>query len=70
MFYLESRDTKTVRRTSWGLDTYDRYFHQEHFETNRKSLKVMAQIVVFVFSVTLTLTCDLCSILEYPCEVS
>ena len=42
--------------------------------------KVMAQIVVFVFSVTLTLTFDLCSIfvvtriahdvLEYPCEVS
>ena len=42
--------------------------------------KVMAEIVVFVFSVTLTLTFDLCSIffvtriahgvLEYPCEVS
>ena len=39
----------------------------------------MAQIVVFMFSVTLTLTFDLCSIfvvtriahdvLEYPCEV-
>ena len=23
-----SRDTKTVRRTSWGLDTSDRYFDQ------------------------------------------
>ena len=40
--------------------------------------KVMAQIVVFVFSVTLTLTFDLCSIfshiahdvLDYSCEVS
>ena len=42
--------------------------------------KSMAQIVVFVFSVTLTLTFDLCSIffvtriahdvLEYPGEVS
>ena len=42
--------------------------------------KVMAQIVVVVFSVILTLTFDLCSILfvtriahnvlEYPCEVS
>ena len=81
MFYLTSRDAKTVRRTSWGLDTSDRYFDKEHFETNQKSLrKVMAQIVVFVFSVTLTLTFDLCSIffvtriahdvLEYPCEVS
>ena len=39
----------------------------------------MAHIVVFVFSVTLTLTFDLCfffvtriahDILEYPCEVS
>ena len=43
--------------------------------------KVMTQIVVFVFSVTLTLTFDLCflyffvtriahDVLEYPCEVS
>ena len=45
MFYLTSRDAKTVRRTSWGLDTSDRYFDKEHFE-----------IEVFVFSVTLTLT--------------
>ena len=59
-------------------DTSDRYFDKEHFETNQKSLRLMAQIVVFVFSVTLTF--DLCSIfvvthiahdiLEYPCEVS
>ena len=43
-------------------DTSDRYFDKEHFETNQKSTsgsKVMAQIV---FSVTLTLTFDLCSI--------
>ena len=82
MFYLTSRDAKTVRRTSWGLNTFDRYFDKEHLETNQKSLRlpVMAEIVVFVFSVTLTLTFDLCSIcfvtriahdvLEYPCEVS
>ena len=45
MFYLTSRDAKTVRRTSWGLDTSDRYFDKEHFETNQKSLRlpVMAQ---------------------------
>ena len=35
-------------------DTSDRYFDKEHFETN--------QIVVFVFSVTLTLTFDLFAI--------
>ena len=42
-------------------DTSDRYFDKEHFETTSGS-EVMAQIVVFVFSVTLTLTFDLCSI--------
>ena len=72
MFYLTPRDAKTLRHASWGLDISDRYFDKEHFE------KVMAQIVVFVFSVTLTF--DLCSIffvtrivhdvLEYPGEVS
>ena len=30
------RDAKTVRRTSWGLNIYDRYFDKEHFETNQK----------------------------------
>ena len=63
------------------FDTSDRYFDKEHFEVSMTSgSKVMAQIVVFVFSVTLTLTFDQCSIyfvtriahdvLEYPCEVS
>ena len=56
---MTSRDAKTVRRASWGLDTSDRYFDKEHFETKSK---VMAQIVVFVFLVSLTLTFDLCSI--------
>ena len=74
VLYLTSRDAKTVRRTPWGLDTSDRYFDQEHFESGSK---VMAQAVVFIFFVTLTL--DLCSIfvihtghdiLECPCEVS
>ena len=46
-------------------DTSDRYFDKEHFENNQKSSgsKVMAQIVVFVFSVTLTF--DLCSIVRH-----
>ena len=49
------------------FDNSDRYLDKEHFETNQKSpttsgSKVMAQIVVFVFSVTLTLTFDLFSI--------
>ena len=44
-------------------DTSDRYFDKEHFEISTTSgSKVMAQIVVFVYSVTLTLTFDLCSI--------
>ena len=33
--------------------------------TTTSGSKVMAQIVVFVFSVTLTLTFDLCSILSH-----
>ena len=33
MFYL----------TSWGLDTSYRYFDQEHFETNHKSLRLPVQ---------------------------
>ena len=65
MFYLTSRDAKTVRRTSWGLDTSDRYFDKEYFEINQKSLRLMAQIVFLVFSVTLTLTIDLCSIVHH-----
>ena len=41
-------------------DASDRYFDQEYFETNQKSLRlsVMVPIVVLVFSVTLTF--DLC----------
>ena len=64
IFYLTSRDTKRYVVRHGDYDTSDRYFDKEHFETNQKSSgsKVMAQIVVFVFSVTLTLTCDLCSI--------
>ena len=63
--FLTSRDAKTVRRTSWG--TSDRYFNQEHFKTQPEvsttfSSKVMAQTMVFMFLVTLTLTFDLCYI--------
>ena len=46
-------------------ETSDRYFDKEQFETNQKSLrfrcKSYGSIVVFVFSVNLTLTFDLCS---------
>ena len=60
-------------------DTSDRYFNKEHFETNQKSLRLPVQkLWLFVFSVTLTLTFDLCSIffvtriahdvLEYPAK--
>ena len=34
---------KTVRRTSWGLDTSDRYFDKENFEINQKSLRLPVQ---------------------------
>ena len=30
VIYFTSRDPKTVRRTSWGLDTPDRYFHKSY----------------------------------------
>ena len=40
VFYLTSRDAKTLRYASWGLDTSDRYFDEEHFETNQKSLRL------------------------------
>ena len=58
-------DAKTLRHASCEL--IDRYFDQEHFEINWNSTttsgsKVMAQTVVFLFSVTLTLTFDICSI--------
>ena len=47
-------------------DTSDRYFDKEHFEnqpevSTTSGSEVMAHIVVFVFSVTLTLTFDICS---------
>ena len=61
LIYFTSHDAKMLRHASWGLDNFDRYFHKEHFETTSGS-KVMAQVVDFVFSVTLTLTFDLCSI--------
>ena len=40
---LTSCDTKTLRHASWGLDTSDRYFDKEHFETNQKSLRLPVQ---------------------------
>ena len=40
MFYLKSRDAKMTRRTTRGVfNTSDRYFDQEHFEINQKSLR-------------------------------
>ena len=35
MVYLTSRDAKTIRRTSWRHDSFDMYFHQQHFATNQ-----------------------------------
>ena len=80
VFYLTSRDAKTQRRASWGLDTSDMYLIRNILKPTRNlfdfRFKCIAQIVVFEFSVTLTLTFDLCSIfcvtriahdvLEYP----
>ena len=43
VFYLTPRDAKTLRHASWGLDTSDRYFDKEHFETNQKSLRLPVQ---------------------------
>ena len=68
LIYLTSHDAKTLHPCVMGTcDTSDRYFDKKHFEITQKSLRlpvqtVMAQIVVFVYSVTLTLTFDLCSI--------
>ena len=79
MFYLTSCDAKAVRRTSWGLGihTSDRYFDQEHFAINQKSLQVMTQSVFFMFFFTLTvdlystfITTSTHEVLESPCEVS
>ena len=45
--YLTSRDAKTVRRTSYGLDTPDRYFDHDHFEPNQKSIRLPIQKLGF-----------------------
>ena len=42
-FILTPRDAKTLRHASWGLDTSDRYFDKEHFETNQKSIRLPVQ---------------------------
>ena len=41
VFYLTSRDAKTLRHASWGLDISDRYFDKEHFD--QKSLRLPVQ---------------------------
>ena len=70
MFYLTSCDAKTVRRTSWGSDTSDRYFVSTTFGS-----KGMAQKVVLMFLMTLTfgalvVTQSRHEVMESPCEVS
>ena len=45
-FYLTSRDANTVRRTSWDLDSSDRYFHLL-VATNQKSLRLPVQKLRF-----------------------
>ena len=64
VFYLTSRDAKTLRHASWGLRHLllfwqGTFWNQPEVSTTSVS-KVTPQIVVFVFSVTLTV--DLCSI--------
>ena len=57
MFYLTSRDAKTVRVRHGGRkNSSDRYFHQEHFATNQKYLVAVTQ--------------SRHEALESPCEVS
>ena len=41
--YLTSCDAKTLRHASWVCDTSDRYFDNEQFETNQKSLRLPVQ---------------------------
>ena len=56
VFYLTSSDVNryVVRHSGWICS--DRYFDQGYFETNQTSgLNIMAQTVVFMFLVTLTL---------------
>ena len=67
LIYLTSRDAKTLRHASWGLRHFWEVFWQGTFwnqpeVSTTSGSKVMAQIVVFMYSVTLTLTFDLCSI--------
>ena len=38
--FFDVTDAKMVCRTSWRLDSY---FHQEHFATNQKSLRLPVQ---------------------------
>ena len=65
MFYLTSRDAKRVM-----TDSSDKYFHQQHFASKQKSLRlsttsgsnVMAQTVILMFLMTLTLTVGICYI--------
>ena len=35
LIYLTSRDAKTLRHASWGLDTSDRYFNKELLKSTR-----------------------------------
>ena len=82
LIYMTSCDAKTLRHASWGLRHFWWIFWQVTFwnqpeVSTTSGSKVMAQIVVFVFSVTLTLTYFLLfvtrtahDVLEYPCEVS
>ena len=82
MFYLTSpsRDAKRYVMRHGDCNTSDRYFDKEILKPEvsvTSGSKVMVQIVVFVFSVTLTLTYVLLfvtrtahDVLEYPYEVS
>ena len=85
MFYLTSRDTKTVhvRRTPWGLGilligiSIMNILKPTRKVSTTSGSKVMAQTVIFIILVTLTLTFvqffvtrTRQKVLESPCEVS
>ena len=46
VFYLTSRDAKRNVVSHVVSDISDRYFDQEHFETNQKSLRLPVQMLL------------------------
>ena len=79
MFYLTSHDSKTVRLSHEGYDSSDRYFDQEHFETNPYDFRLKSYgsnsgfhvLVILTLTVVLFfVTCTGQDVLESPCKTS